>query len=119
MSLCIIYHNPRCSKSREALRILEEKGIQPKVVEYLKNPITEDKILDLIERSDQSPEKFVRKKEQEFSRFSSLNLKDKNQVASILSQNPRLQERPLIDYKKKVLIARPPELISKWISGGG
>ena len=111
MSEYTIYHNPRCSKSRQALALLKEKGIEPKIVEYLKDPLSAQQLEALIKLSGEDPQLFVRKKEEDYAKVKSKDLSNIKEVAKVLHKYPRLMERPIVCHKKKAVIARPTERI--------
>jgi arsenate reductase len=107
-----IYHNPRCSKSRQTLQLLQEKGIDPDVVEYLKTPpdkATLERILDML---GLEPRELMRKKEQE---YKALQLDDpalsREQLIEAMAANPKLIERPIVIQDGKAAIGRPPEKV--------
>jgi len=105
-----IYHNPRCSKSRQTLQLLKEHGVEPEVVEYLKTPpdrATLEQILDML---GIEPRDLMRKKEQE---YKDNNLSDPNltrdQLIDAMLAHPRLIERPIVINNGKAALGRPPE----------
>lgn len=105
-----IYHNPRCTKSRQTLQLLRDQGIEPDIVEYLKDPPNEATLRKLIKMLGIRPIDLVRKKEAE---FKELGLKDKTDddeaiIAAMLA-HPKLIERPIVVSGKKARIGRPPE----------
>ncbi|XQW86387.1 arsenate reductase (glutaredoxin) [Thalassotalea piscium] len=110
-----IYHNPRCSKSRQTLALLEEKGVDITIVEYLKNPLTESEIKSLLTKLDKSPIEMMRTKEAE---FSEQNLKGADDLTLIkaMSNTPKLIERPIVVKGNKAVIGRPPENVLTLIS---
>lgn len=102
-----IYHNPRCSKSRQALKILEETGKEFQVIEYLKeSPSLSELELFLKTFGDT----VIRKKEEEFKPYKNKELSLK-EWAKVLFENPRLIERPIVVNDHKLAIGRPPENI--------
>jgi arsenate reductase (glutaredoxin) len=105
-----IYHNPRCSKSRETLALLENRGLNIKVVEYLKQTPTADDIAELLRRLNISARELMRTKETE---YKALGLDDKTLTESELIQamisTPKLIERPIVLANGKAAIGRPPE----------
>lgn len=107
-----IYHNPRCSKSRQAIEILEEKGVPFDIIEYLKEGLQEEEILGLIEKLGDAAANIVRKKEDEF-KAEPFEVEDSREVAKRLSQIPKLLERPIVVMGPKAMIGRPPEDILK------
>ncbi len=105
-----LIHNPRCSKSRQALAILEEKKVSFEVIEYLKNPLSETELEDLFTRLGKEPLEAMRTKE---NLFKDLNLKgqdlDRKEWIKIIAKNPILLERPIFDNGNQAVIGRPPE----------
>lgn len=112
MATWTIYHNPKCSKSRKALELLRDKGIEPEVVEYLKVGLSTLSTADFIAKSQNRPEDFLRKKEPEFADYRDRDLESANSVAEILQECPKLLERPVVLNASQVIIARPPELVA-------
>lgn len=109
MELVTIYHNPRCSKSRQALALLEESAQNFTVIEYLKEPIDNDVLLRAYQVLGI---KLLRVKEQDFKNLD-LNLDSVNEKVFIelINKYPKLLERPLIVKNKQFVIARPPEKV--------
>ncbi len=108
MSQWIIYHNPHCSKSREALSILKEKGIVPRVIEYLKEPPGEEDLRSLIAMLSSDPSTLVRVKEDAFKE-APFDLKSIDAIVRNLARNPKLIERPIVIKGKTAVVARPVE----------
>ena len=108
-----IWHNPRCSKSRNALAYLEEKGIIPTVVKYLDETFTHEDLKNILKLLDISAKDLMRKKE---DIYKQLNLKDiisEDELIKAMIENPKLIERPIIINGKKAVIARPLENIDR------
>lgn len=105
-----IYHNPQCSKSREALALLQNKGVQPRVIEYLKEPLSEDQLKALISRLQGPVSALVRVKEELYQSLN-FDLNSVDVIAENLAKHPRLLERPIVVKDGVALIARPVELI--------
>ena len=109
-----IYHNPKCSKSRETLKLLESKGIKPKVVEYLNTPPGKTQLRKILKQLDMSPRDLMRKKEPE---YKAAGLDDprltKEALIDAMIKIPRLIERPIVVNGDKVAIGRPPESVLK------
>lgn len=107
-----IYHNPRCSKSRATLKILEEKGIEPNVIEYLNTPPDAKTLDGYLTKLGMEPRDLMRKGE---APYKDLNLKDENKDRDALIEamvdNPILIERPIVVNGDKVALGRPPENI--------
>lgn len=105
-----IYHNPRCSKSRESLAILEAApGVEVEVVEYLKTPPSRDTLAALYARAGMTPREGLRKAED-----GAKALKDASDEAILdaMAADPILIERPLVETAKGVRLGRPPERIN-------
>jgi arsenate reductase len=107
-----IYHNPRCSKSRQTLKLLQDNGVEPEVIEYLKTPpdrATLERILDML---GIQPRELMRKKERE---YKDNNLADpsltRDQLIDALLAHPKLIERPIVIKNGKAALGRPPEQI--------
>lgn len=104
-----IYHNPRCSKSRQTLELLQDKGIEHKVFEYLKEPMNKSQLEDLFKALDKKAKDVLRTKEEEYKALS-INLDDDSQVIEAIISHPKILERPIvISSDGKAAIGRPPE----------
>lgn len=111
-----LYHNPRCSKSRSALAILEEKGVQPAIVEYLKTPPTKEELRSILKKLAMKPEQIVRKGEDVYKqKFAGKALTDE-QWLDALAKNPILIERPIVVKGDKAVLGRPPEKVLELIA---
>jgi arsenate reductase len=106
-----IYHNTRCTKSREACSILEEKGVAFDTVEYLKTPLNQTELKALLKKLKLKAEELVRKSEPLFKeKFSSKKLTEAQWV-KVLTENPILIERPILVKGDKAIIGRPVERV--------
>lgn len=106
-----IYHNPNCSTSKKVLGWLKEKGVEPKVVEYLKTPLDEAGIKSLLKQLKLGPRDILRKKGEA---FEALKLTDKTSDAALIkamAKTPVLIERPIVVGPKGAVVARPPERV--------
>lgn len=104
-----IYHNPRCSKSREGLNLLEKTGKEYSVVKYLDEPLTKIEIKELLQKLSIKPIDLVRQKEDVWKeQFAGRKLTN-TQIINALAKYPQLIERPIIVNGDKAIIARPPE----------
>lgn len=111
MSRLVLYHNPRCSKSRQALALLQERGRQPEVVEYLKTPPTKEELRALLAKLGMRPEELVRKGEDIYkARFKDRSLSDE-QWLEALAAHPILMERPVLVAGGRAVVGRPPERV--------
>jgi len=110
MSKFTIYHNPRCSKSRETLKLLEEGGVEFEVVEYLTNPPSEAELKKIIKMLNVTPREVMRHKEEEYKQQKLDNPKlTANQLIKAMVRTPKLIERPIVVSNGKAVIGRPPE----------
>ena len=105
-----IYHNPRCSKSRQTLELLQARGIKPEVIEYLKTPPSVAELNDILEKLGMEPRELMRKKEAEY-KTAGLDDEslDRQALISGMVDNPILIERPIVIANGKAAIGRPPE----------
>lgn len=106
-----IYHNPRCSKSREGLAILEASKVNFETIQYIETPITKDELVHIIQLLNITPIDLVRKNEAIWKeKFKGKTMSD-SEVIMAMVQNPKLIERPIVINNGKAIIGRPPELI--------
>lgn len=105
-----LYHNPRCSKSRAALDVLEARGLQPTIVRYLETPLNVAQIKALLSKLGISARQLLRTGEEE---YKTLNLADaslsEQQLIEAIAAHPKLMERPILEAGDKAVIGRPPE----------
>jgi arsenate reductase (glutaredoxin) len=111
-----IYHNPRCTKSRQTLALLEQRGIQPRIVEYLVTPPTEAELKRLLKLLGISPRELLRTKEEEYkqAKLDKPDVTDAEIIRAII-KHPRLMERPIVVAGNKATLGRPPENVLKII----
>jgi arsenate reductase len=104
----IIYHNPRCSKSRQTLQLLEENNMEVEIVDYLNNPPSANTLKEILTLLDVSADQIIRKKE---AAFKELNLKEATgaEMIKAIVKHPILLERPIVIANGKAAIGRPPE----------
>ena len=109
-----IYHNPRCSKSRQTLALLEERGISPRVVDYLKTPPSAAELKAILKKLGLRPRDLMRKGE---PLYAELGLKDRDldddALIALMVANPILIERPIVVSGGKAALGRPPESVLK------
>ena len=107
-----IYHNPRCTKSREALTLLRDRGVEPRIVEYLKDPPTVEVLAALLDRLGLEPRALMRRKEPE---YAELGLDDpglsREALIAAMAAHPRLIERPIVVTEGKAALGRPPQAV--------
>ena len=107
-----IYHNPRCSKSRQTLQLLEEQGIEPKITKYLETPPDRKTLESILKMLDMEPRDLMRKGEKEYKE-NGLDNPDlsREELIQAMLDHPRLIERPIVINNGKAAIGRPPESV--------
>lgn len=107
-----IFHNPRCSKSRQTLALLEEKGIQPDVVRYLDTPPSASELTAILKQLGKSPRELMRKGESEYKELGldDSSLSDEQLIEAMVT-HPKLIERPIVLHGGKAALGRPPEAV--------
>jgi arsenate reductase len=106
----IIFHNPRCTKSRQALALLESRGIHPKVVEYLKTPPTKTRLKEVLKLLGLKPRELMRRKEPEYRQLGLDDPKlSHDALIAAMVEHPKLIERPIVIAGDKAALGRPPE----------
>ena len=111
MSKITVWHNPRCSKSREAKQLLDEKNVEHTVVKYLDEELTVDRVKELLDQLGLEPRELMRTKE---AIYKELNLKDENNTDKLIKamvNYPKLIERPIVIKDGKAVIGRPIEKV--------
>lgn len=105
-----IYHNPRCSKSRETLALLEKNSIKPEIVEYLKTPLNAEQISTLVNLLElDSARDMMRTKEDLYKTLELKSQTNEEALIKAMAENPKLIERPIVINGNKAAIGRPPE----------
>ena len=112
---CTIYYNQNCSKSKAALELLRSKGLEPTIIEYLKNPPTFDELEEIIIKLNIHPKQLIRFKEDKAKELgiSAGDQFTNEQWITILAKNPNLIERPIVVTATGAVIGRPPENVLK------
>ncbi len=112
MPVTTIYHNPRCSKSRQTLQLLKDNAIEPEVVLYLEQQLTPTQIRDVLTKLGMTARQLLRKGE---AAYKENNLADETlseeQIIQLMVQFPKLIERPIVIRGDKAMIGRPPESV--------
>lgn len=104
-----IWHNPRCSKSRNALNLLEEKNIDANVVKYLDETPSKDELKDILSKLNMTAQELMRKGEDVYKELDLKNETNEEKLLDAMIENPKLIERPVIIRGNKAVIARPIE----------
>ena len=113
MSKVTIYHNPRCSKSRQTLQILEEKGLDIEIIRYLETPPSVGKLKEICSLLAKSPLELIRTKEERFAElgFGASDQREDDAWLQAMNENPILIERPIVLCQGKAAVGRPPETV--------
>ena len=108
-----IYHNPRCSKSRQTLKIIEDSGQEFEIVEYLKTPPTEEELQEILQDLNLPIEYLIRKSEEVYkTEFKGKELSDEEWIKALI-ENPKMLERPIVVKDGQAILGRPPENVQK------
>ncbi len=106
-----IYHNPRCSKSRQTLALLGERGIEPEIIEYLETPPTAEELKNILAMLGKGPRDIMRKKEAREAGLDDPALDDETLIEAMVA-NPIVIERPIVVNNGKAALGRPPECVA-------
>ncbi len=107
-----IYHNPRCSKSRETLALLEQKGLKPEIIKYLDTPPDADQLKTLLAQLGmKSARELMRTKEEEYKSLALAEVHDEAALIAAMVAHPRLIERPIVVNNHQAALGRPPEQV--------
>ena len=111
-----IYHNPRCSKSRQTLELLRQHQIEPEIVEYLKTPPSVAELTSVLTKLNLEPQDIMRKKEAEYNSagLDNTELSQQEQLKR-MTENPKVIERPIVFTETHAVIGRPPENVLELI----
>lgn len=115
MSAFTIYHYNRCGKSRTALSILKEEGINPEVRQYMKEAPSPEEIKEVLKKLNIKAEDLIRKNEKVYKENYKGKDVSEEEWHKIISEHPRLMQRPIVIHKDKAVIARPPEKVKEVI----
>ena len=107
-----IYHNPRCSKSRQALQLLRKRGIEPEIVEYLKTPPSADEMETVLAKLGLEPRALMRTKEAAYREAGMADeVLSRRQLIDLMVANPVVIERPIVVSGARAALGRPPESV--------
>lgn len=115
MSDCIIYHNPRCSKSRNTLALLEQHGVNPEIVLYLDNPPGAREIKGLLKKLGIGASELVRRGEDAYKECGLGRDSTDAEIITAMAAHPKLIERPIVVKGKRAVLGRPPENVLELI----
>ena len=109
-----IYHNPRCSKSRATLAILEDAGIDAEVIEYLQNPPDAKTLAEILQQLGKKPAELMRKGEDEYKQARDrVDAMSEAEQIIWMTQNPKVIERPIVVTPRGARVGRPPESVNE------
>jgi arsenate reductase (glutaredoxin) len=106
----VIYHNPKCGKSRQTLALLQGRGFEPRIIEYLKTPPEPAELRRLIDLLGLTPRQLLRSKEAAEAGLDDASLSDDQLIAG-MSANPKTIERPIVVVGGRAVLGRPPEAV--------
>lgn len=108
-----IYHNPRCSKSRETLNIIQEAGQEVEIIDYLKHPLTEEELQEIYDKLKLPIEYLIRTGEEIYkTEYKGKQLSDSEWI-KVLIEHPKMLERPIVVKDDQAVLGRPPENVNK------
>ena len=106
-----IYHNPRCSKSRQTLALIQEKGIEPDIIEYLQSPPSETELDNILTMLGKEPAELMRTGEDEFKQHFRARDMSRAEAIALMVKYPKVIERPIVVNGDKAAVGRPPESV--------
>ncbi len=109
----IIYHNSRCSKSREALKVLKDKNVTLEIRNYLTDPLSKDELTSLLDKLGIKPSQLLRKNEKVYSELNLKKVTNEDLLIEKIIEYPKLMERPIVTKGKKAIIGRPIDNLYK------
>jgi len=113
MTLVTIYHNPRCSKSRQTLALLEERDLELRIVTYLESPPSKDELTNIVKMLGVAAAEIVRTGEDEYKDSQLTADSSENDILEAIANTPKLMQRPIVICRNKARIGRPPESVLK------
>ena len=111
-----IYHNTRCRKSREALQIIQQRGLNPDIIQYLNDPPNKEELKNILRILNYNPIELIRTNEQIWKTHFKNKILSDNDIINAMIDYPKLIERPIIINKNKAVVGRPPENVLKILS---
>jgi len=113
MAQVIVWHNPRCSKSRNGVKYLDEKGIDYEIRRYLDEPPTVEELKDLLKKLGMKPRELMRTKEKIYRELGLKDVEDEEKLIEAMAEHPKLIERPVVIKGDKAVVARPETKIDE------
>lgn len=115
MTKYTIYHNPRCSKSRQTLQLLEQHGIEPVVKAYLENPLSCAELQQLLKQLNKKAHDIIRRKEADYKTLGLSQHDSEQNLVDAMVKHPKLIERPIVSNGTRAVLGRPPENVLELI----
>ncbi|WP_456457012.1 arsenate reductase (glutaredoxin) [Nitratifractor sp.] len=112
----VVWHNPRCSKSRNAIKYLDEKGVRYTVRRYLEDIPSKEELREVLKKLGIPPRELMRTKEKLYRELDLKNVEDDEKLIEAMAENPRLIERPIVLHGDKAVVARPETKIDEILS---
>jgi len=109
----VVWHNPRCSKSRNGIRYLDEKGVEYEVRRYLDEPPTVEELRELLKKLGRTPRELMRTKEKIYRELGLKEVEDEEKLIEAMAEHPKLIERPIVIRGDKAVVARPETKIDE------
>jgi arsenate reductase len=114
----VIWHNPRCSKSREALKLLQEEGIEPVIYKYLDEHPSKEEIRKVLDMIGAKPRDIMRTKEAIYKELGLKDVEDDEKLIEAMAEHPKLIERPIVIKDGKAVLGRPPQKVLELVKEG-
>ena len=113
MEKIVVWHNPRCSKSRNGIKYLDEKGVEYEVRRYLDEPPTPEEIREVLRKLGMRPRELIRTKEKLYRELGLKEVEDDEKLIEAMAEHPKLIERPIVIKGEKAVVARPETRIDE------
>ena len=111
-----IYHNNRCSKSRQALAIVNQLSNDVKVIDYINHPVLKSELIQVLQYLEMSPQDLLRKNEADYKEHVKGKDLNDDQMIDLMLEYPKLIERPIVIFDGRAIVARPPEMVNSFIA---
>ena len=116
MKMIKIYHNNRCSKSRQALEIVNTFADEVEIIDYMKDQIGKNDLLQVLDELNMNPQDLLRKNEADYKNHVKGKSLNNDQIIDLMLEYPRLIERPIVIFEGRAIVARPPEKVNDFLA---
>ena len=116
MKMIKIYHNNRCSKSRQALEIVNTLADEVEIIDYMKDQIGKNDLLQVLDELNMNPQDLLRKNEADYKNHVKGKSLNNDQIIDLMLKHPRLIERPIVIFEGRAIVARPPEKVNNFLA---